>query len=225
YLIPVIIIIGILGNIISLVVFIGSKFRKISTAVYLAAMAVSDIGFLITAGLTWLESMGLNIFQLPGMCHIFIYLGYVFGFTSVWFITLLTVEIFIAIFYSQKAVNICTVKSARKIVCITAFCGFSIYFFSFWTSDTTMIGNHVFCITRINARDALIGISLTDTLLAFLLPFSMIDQPINSESSIRAPGGGLGKARKKMMKMLLTTIMVFLLLNLPSHALRLQAYV
>lgn len=50
YLTPVIIVIGLLGNITSFFVFVTTSLRHLSSSVYLAALALADSGFLFQVG-------------------------------------------------------------------------------------------------------------------------------------------------------------------------------
>ncbi|KAK6174868.1 hypothetical protein SNE40_013434 [Patella caerulea] len=248
YLIPIIIVTGMLGNGVSFLVFLFSNLRSVSSSVYLAALAVSETGFLICAGISWLDSAGVTSVHVTGVCQMLVYVTYVFSFTSVWFITALTTEIYIAIFYMDIAIKMCNRKSARAIVCSLMIFSVVLYSFSFWTSETITVENHVLCVTVAHAGVALVGISLTDTALTLVVPFTLLifmntrilidvmrwipsrrrsrkheNAPLDATAEVD-PADGRFKAQRQMKKTLITTVVAFLVLNLPSHALRLQAF-
>ncbi len=84
YLVPAVIGAGLVGNTVSFLVFVFTNLRTLSSSVYLAALAISDSGFLICVFFSWLINVNVNIYQEPGWCQTFVYLTYVFSFLSVW---------------------------------------------------------------------------------------------------------------------------------------------
>lgn len=61
YLIPVIVGIGVFGNAASFLVFTATYLRRMSSSVYLAALAIVDTMFLIVLFFTWLTSVGVQV--------------------------------------------------------------------------------------------------------------------------------------------------------------------
>ena len=55
YLTPIIIIIGLLGNIMSFLVFVSTSLRHLSSSIYLAALALVDSGFLFQVQIMYLN--------------------------------------------------------------------------------------------------------------------------------------------------------------------------
>lgn len=77
YYTPVLVILGSIGNIISVFVFFNTKLRKQSSSYYLAALAISDTGFLITQFISWLNLVDLPLFKKSGYCQMTIYTSHV----------------------------------------------------------------------------------------------------------------------------------------------------
>ena len=84
YLVPVIISVGLLGNTLSFMVFVFTNLKTLSSSVYLAALSISDSGFLICVFFSWVINMDVRIYHEQGWCQTFVYLTYVFSFLSVW---------------------------------------------------------------------------------------------------------------------------------------------
>ncbi len=84
YVTPAIICIGLLGNTLSFIVFVFTGLKTLSSSIYLAALSVSDSGFLICVLFSWLVNIDIQIYHEPGWCQTFAYLTYVFSFLSVW---------------------------------------------------------------------------------------------------------------------------------------------
>uniref|UniRef100_T1J5R3 G-protein coupled receptors family 1 profile domain-containing protein n=1 Tax=Strigamia maritima TaxID=126957 RepID=T1J5R3_STRMM len=127
YYIPVIVAVGTIGNSISCIVFLCTHLRIRSSSYYLAALAVADVGFLLTLFLVWLASVGVEVFNLEGWCQIAVYLSSTSSFLSVWFIIAFTVERFIAIQYPLQRPQMCTVKRAKLTISILSLFAFLIH--------------------------------------------------------------------------------------------------
>lgn len=61
YYTPAMVAAGSLGNILSVVVFFNTKLKKLSSSYYLAAMCISDTGFLWASLVPWLNYVGGSI--------------------------------------------------------------------------------------------------------------------------------------------------------------------
>lgn len=267
YILPVIIAIGFIGNVISFLVFRFTALKKISTSVYLAALAFSDTGFLLCVWIVWFDNMDMHFFHTNGVCQIVVYLTFVFSFTSVWFVNAFTMEMYISVFHPSKASKVCRPVYARIVVVgISTFAGI-FYAFSLWTASVVTFDGGQKCLFRQNAETTMI-LSILDTFLTLLIPFLMIifmitrllvdvsslykrqeapseyvgghsrtdtatdslagDEPLsNSESPTRNQSNEDqgNRAQSKLKQMLLVVVMVFLVMNLPSHAIRVQSFV
>ena len=60
YLVPVVIGIGLLGNTLSFMVFVFTNLKTLSSSVYLAALSISDSGFLICVFFSWVSTTMLE---------------------------------------------------------------------------------------------------------------------------------------------------------------------
>lgn len=260
YFLPVIIVTGFLGNTISFFVFICSRLKRISTSVYLAALSISDTGFLFCVGFGWLDAMGIHFFHRNGICQVVVFMTFVFSFTSVWYVNAFTIEMYVAVFHPSKGAKVCTPKFARKSVGVLTTFAAVFYMFAFWTAKVHTNGGDQKCMSTSNDRDTMMVLSILDTFLTLLLPFSMIiimttrllidisrlyktptdedrnssvknsisDTHVDSNQSNSAEHNRVSrqalKAQSKMKRMLVVVIIVFVVLNLPSHAIRVQSF-
>ncbi|XP_076080037.1 cysteinyl leukotriene receptor 2-like [Mytilus galloprovincialis] len=125
YFTPIIIVVGILGNTLSLNVFLSRNLRSLSSSTYLAALSVSDL-FILTfyvtvewlrRGLTFLfPGSNVRFLDVNGMCEFQLYISYVSRFMSSWLLVAFTVERYIGICFPLLRRNLCTTTSTRKIV-------------------------------------------------------------------------------------------------------------
>lgn len=263
YIVPVIIITGFFGNCVSFLVFIASPLKRISTSVYLAALAFSDTGFLVCIGIGWLESLGIRFFHKDGICQITVYCSFVFSFTSIWFVNAFTTEMYIAVFHPKKSSRLCLPRNARRIVGVLSVVACLIYIYAFWIAKVMKMrksGKEVCVINQEDAKTVMI-LSVMDTILTLVVPFTMIlfmitrlfvhiskfYQSVEFESAAQStasdtntenaeghhgdsvtPGSmnptvrQASEAYTKLTRMLVVTVVVFLVLNLPSHAIKVQ---
>lgn len=80
YYTPALVAFGALGNCLSVYVVFASKMRRTSSSFYLAALALSDTGFLMSLMATYYD----NLLNQQGFCQFLIYLSNVCSFLSSW---------------------------------------------------------------------------------------------------------------------------------------------
>ena len=125
YFTPVIFVIGLIGNALSLVVFVSKNMRKLSASIYLAALSTSDLLALVFYVLPeWLKHglasingyQAVSFLQDHGTCQMLLYLQYIARFLSSWFVVFFTIERFIGVCFPLRRKDICDPKSASRII-------------------------------------------------------------------------------------------------------------
>ena len=114
---PLVMSIGIVGNILSFLVMRRKEMRKTSIGIYLMVLSVSDslVCNSFYPNLIGVAVDGRNV--LTGIANNFsLFLSYVGGHTSAWLIVALTIDRFITVTFPFKAKSICTPIKAKKIV-------------------------------------------------------------------------------------------------------------
>jgi hypothetical protein len=116
---PILIVIGTIGNILSCVILLRRQMARISTYVYLGALAIVDT-FVLYMGLfrIWIgEVANFNIMSKhDAICKIFMLLGYSASDFSVWIIVAVTVERYIAVCFPLQANIMCNTKRALFVI-------------------------------------------------------------------------------------------------------------
>ena len=127
---PVIVLVGLIGNAISLKVFTSKVMRRLSSSYYLAMLSASDMLVLLSyVFMDWLDKglprwpggHRIPAINYEGMCHVFLFLSYTTRFSSVWLIVAFTGERYVAICHQRYRKKICSKAYARMItmcVCI-----------------------------------------------------------------------------------------------------------
>jgi len=116
YYTPVIIGIGCIGNLLSVIVLLNQKLRRLSSSFYLAALSISDTFFLFSVLAQWLTFFDINLYNENYFCQFFLYLSGLCNFLSVWITVAFTAKRFIAVLYPSKRHIMGTVQRAKLIL-------------------------------------------------------------------------------------------------------------
>lgn len=123
YFTPALIFMGIIGNLLSIIVFFKSKLRGQSTSQYLSALAISDTLFLLQLIPPWLKAVRASrVFARDGFCQTFVYFTYVSSAYSSWLVVAFTIERCVAVLYPLRRTRMCTVRRARMLILAIAVC-------------------------------------------------------------------------------------------------------
>ena len=125
YITPIIVLVGVLGNGISLKVFSSKFMRRLSSSYYLVMLSAADFLVLLSYVLfDWLDkglprwpvNNRLPVVNYPGACRVFLYMAYTLRLLSVWLMVALTAERFVAICYPNKRKAVCSKPFARRCI-------------------------------------------------------------------------------------------------------------
>lgn len=246
--IPTVIGLGLLGNIIAFAVFVATYLNRLSLSVYMAALAVSDSGFLVGLFISWLEYADMPLFHTNGWCQFVIYITYVCSFLSAWFVVSFTVERYIAICHPLHRPEMCTTRRAKGVVGGLTLFGLLAYAVSLWTSGIKKLHKYEICTALNDYYDIHRALTYVDIVITLIIPFCVIFAfnviiahkigyfysktqhpaiPMTATwTNRKGPRVGLGnKAQYQVTKLLLIISTVFLVINMPSYALRLKIFV
>lgn len=246
FFVPVIIVFGIVGNILSLVIFSTPRLNVLSSSVYLSALAVADTGFLVGVLFSWLSNLGLPLYHYQGFCQTFVYLTFVCSFLSAWYIVAFSAERLVVVLFPLRRATLCTPARAKIVVISLAILAAVMYNFAFWTTSVQDVFGERLCMQITRFTPMLMVISKVDTIVTLVLPFTAIacingriicistrlgNVGANNESCNNQPSGGSGESltvhsrrrtnQAKITRMLLVVSTAFLILNLPFHSIRL----
>ena len=248
FVIPVVVFVGIAGNILTLVVFQGTYLRQTTLSVYLTALALSDLCCLVTIFIVWLEVVKVDAFHTSGVCEITVYVTYVGSFLSMWYVVSFTVERYIAICYPLKRPQMCTASRAKVVTSSLAVFAMLAYGCTLWTYRVTSSGASKMCIPTAEYTHVSLLIASVDTIFALFIPFCVIlgmnltivhkIARFYSTRNRRIPSfdercrlnvrdnnntSSLAtRAQLQMTKVLLIVSSLFLMINLPSCIIRLR---
>lgn len=246
YYVPIFVHVGLLGNCLSVCIFFGTKLRYSSSSIYLGALAISDIGFLVTIFVGWLDSVNVHIFTESGFCQCFIYIGQLCSFLSVWFVMVFTVERYIAVKYPLRRQSLCTVARAKMVVIglttLAVLLCSPVLLFAESSKKPSTNGNVTVCDLNTNWKSWAIVYNGIDTFLTFTVPlitivifntlivrniykFDHIRRTLTIESDERNAHNPRDKTPQiKVTKMLLLISSAFFCLNMPSSVMRMIVF-
>ena len=102
YVKPLMYIFGIVGNLTSFAVFMCTFMRHSSSSIYLAALAISDTVFILCTLIAWSDNFNWRLSHQPIICQLNVFVSYVAGFLSVWYVVGFTIERCLAIQFPLK---------------------------------------------------------------------------------------------------------------------------
>ncbi|KAH3844109.1 hypothetical protein DPMN_086361 [Dreissena polymorpha] len=228
YLVPIIAGFGIVGNTLAFIVFRHKSIRENSSSFFLAVRSLSDIGFLVTLLIIWTSSVfGLYLSRILLVCKTLIFLSYVFGCLSVWLVVLVTAENYIRICKPALVKIVCKTRNA-KLICLLLVISILIsYSFPFWTmtDDCTPLHIHYEFVTVMVYIDSVFTLFLPSIVILILMAQIAVSL-INSNNRRRRLGkfpiAGKMNIFTKVTQMLFAVTLVFVILNIPSHVVRLR---
>jgi hypothetical protein len=135
YAVPVVTIVGLVGNILMLIIMQKPSQRRSPIAVYMSALAVADSLVLILDFLNNWFKLQLEITFLShsvGFCRFYRFFFNVCYTYAAWLVTALAVERFIVIWFPLKAKLICTYKKALCVVVVLGALCFLFYINNLW---------------------------------------------------------------------------------------------
>ena len=176
YGLPVVILLGLIGNTMSFVVFVGSQLRHQSSSVYLAFLNFADCLFLLCLLMAQLEWLHIFLMRKDGFCQLVVYFSYVSAFLSVWTVVAFTVERFIVVYFPLKRFVHCTKRRATMVVVSLLVTSLFLYNFALWTHRVQKYpwGNHNECMYLEQFTSAIQVLSMIDTIITMVVPSLII---------------------------------------------------
>ena len=240
--IPIIAFVGVVGNTISIIVFMSNYFRHVSSSssCFLTGLACADNIFLLTLFLTWYDGSVVNFIVSVEACQFIGYITYVTSFLSVWFVVGFTVERYVAICHPLHSKILCSNSRERIVAIVLSVFACLMYNYAFWTSDVKFKNGKYRCGLQDQYIKLLETLTWVDSFLTMLLPFFLIailnvrvvrtsakfhekrKQCMNPADAliVKSKNKIYTKQQMRVTRTLLLVSTTFLVLNLPSHVVR-----
>lgn len=175
YLTPVIIIIGMTGNLTSFLVFTLTHLRRQSSSVYLASLALADLGFLFCLSIIWLSWIKIPLFHRQVWCQAVVYITHVCTFLSVWFVVSFTTERYIIVWHPLRKDRLCSTKRATIVVACLSTVALLFYSYHTWTTGVYNIHSTLpICVPFPQYYNPLTVLTGLDSAISLILPSLLI---------------------------------------------------
>ncbi|XP_046329387.2 G-protein coupled receptor 183-A-like [Haliotis rufescens] len=239
--IPIVCVVGFVGNILAAGAFLSPTLRNTSCCLHLAVKSISDVGFLLSLFIVWLYRLEVPAFTTQGVCQVTVFLTYVSGFLSVWFVVMITCENFIRVSLPGHVAIWCSVARAKFTILLLILLSVGIYSFSLWTTGVIHHSNGANCLAFEEYEKLVMAMTYVDSILTLVIPLvamvflnvgvavgainahkrrKRLFQSISRSSSRKKRESSSPEA--KVSKLLFAVSMIFLLLHTPSHVIRIK---
>lgn len=236
YCIPIICVFGLIGNSVSTIIFLQRHLRKAPCSFYLASRGISDNGFLFILLLTWMSStFDLRLSQVKGVCQTIVFLTYLFGCVSVWLCVFITFENFLLIHSPFVARRICSEKFAVSCTIVLVIMAVGVYNTSLWIMNADCSHNPAFSeLTQVLVYFDTCITLVVPTVIIFILLSMIMYKVIKIVHLRRVHANLIGKLADrsrtvksvipiaKVTNMLLVVSLMFFLLNVPIHGIKIR---
>ncbi len=177
YYLALIIFLGMVGNTLNFLVFTRTHLKLRSSSYYLAALALADLGYLLTPMVAWLNQVGIDLFNRLGFCQAMVYGSSVFSCLSVWLTVAYTFERLIAVQYPLQRPFMCTVHRAKIIIGVLTVVTFSVHIYSLFTAgiteDVSGSGRKM-CGLKPDYYQLMHVVNVVDTVVTLVIPLVLI---------------------------------------------------
>lgn len=173
YFLPIILLSGLIGNTVTIAVFLGTYLVRQTTSLYLAYLAAVDFAFLL--GLTcttFLGHLNLHMIHKHGFCQLFNYILPVTTYQSVWTVVCFTIERFIIVYKPFLKQQWCKRKNTKRLLLIITVSGLLLYSYTIWSNGIVEEEGKEICRPRhFHIHKAMI---LVDTVVTCILPSCLL---------------------------------------------------
>ena len=176
YALPLICLVGFVGNTMAACTFLGKHLRAASCSMFLAVRSISDNGFIISLLVAWLDFIDVHLYHMDGICQIIPFLSYVCSFISVWCVVFVTGENYVRMCQPMNVTDLCSVRNAKKLIISSVFVSLVLYNFPLWGVEVQALGGRLQCMTKQDTTMLTIELVITylDTVFTLLIPLSLI---------------------------------------------------
>ncbi|KAH3725311.1 cysteinyl leukotriene receptor 2-like [Dreissena polymorpha] len=183
YVTPIILLVGLCGNSLSLCVFFSKKMRGMSASRYLAALSISDLMTLIVYVLSeWLRrglptiarGYYVSFFDRPVVCQVWLYCSYMSRLVSAWLIVTFTFERFIAVCMPLRRRNLGSLKETHRIITLLIGLSGVIAIYKPVTSEVRALNNRTICTSIEKFEYEVFIMDSVYALIITLVPFIII---------------------------------------------------
>ncbi|KAH6924681.1 hypothetical protein HPB50_021822 [Hyalomma asiaticum] len=175
FFIPLLIVLGLIGNGLSFVTFLFTRLKVRASSFYLGTLALSDFGYLFLMAFVWLDKQGVKMLNKRGVCQGILYLSSAFSFWSVWLTVTFTAERCFAVQCPLWRLQLGTRCRARVTVGATAAASLLLNAYLLLLTDVIVEEDGASaCHHRPEFEQILHYTNIMDTVVTLIVPFILI---------------------------------------------------
>ncbi|XP_077492445.1 uncharacterized protein LOC144103657 [Amblyomma americanum] len=175
FFIPLLIVLGLVGNGLSFVTFLFTRLKVRASSFYLGTLALSDFGYLFLMAFVWLDKQGVKMLNKQGVCQGILYLSSAFSFWSVWLTVTFTAERCFAVQCPLWRLQLGTRCRARVTVGATAAASLLLNSYLLLLTDVIVEEDGASeCHHRPEFEQILHYTNIMDTVVTLIVPFILI---------------------------------------------------
>ncbi len=174
YYTPLLVIVGILGNIFSCVVMLRTKLKMLSFVQYFAAILAADTLFLINLMCLWMVDMGVNLYRLGAWCHFTTFLSHSSGFLSLWYTVCLAVDRLIFAHFALLERKMCTPLRAKILITSLALTAIAVFLNMSLTVGLVQVRQTLMCTPLRQFVTALRKLNHVDIFINSIIPYCVL---------------------------------------------------
>ena len=114
--VPVMIALGISGNVLMAVGLLIRSQKGIECANFMGAKAVSDALYLVAYTFLWLTEYKVNLYHTKGWCQFFTFINGATGFLSIWYVVCICIERFVTLAFPMSRSKVCSTIKVKVTV-------------------------------------------------------------------------------------------------------------
>ncbi|CAG5126748.1 unnamed protein product [Candidula unifasciata] len=171
---PVVLSVGILGNLLLVFTFMLTPLRASALCHYLTAVAVSDFIYLLSSLAVWITSRGINLQNTMGVCQITMFSLMLFGFLKTWYLFAAHAERLVVHFGSTRALKWCTTFRTKCIIIaifVFSLVGYSHHMWIYIVIEWNGISS---CLLMPESRKHMAELGKVEVIFALFLPMLLI---------------------------------------------------
>ena len=175
--VPVILFPGLIGNALSLVVFLWTHLKFQPSSIYLAFLNIADIIYLLTVLPHWTQWLGYGDWLLTKMvwCNLNMFFNACSAFLSIWAVVCLSVERYIVVFYPWVRHRLCNRRKTLSVIVTSSLLASVITSYPLWAVISVKQCGRYICILRPEIQLTIIQVFIgIDTIFRFFVPTVLI---------------------------------------------------
>lgn len=171
---PAIMALGLLLNLATFAILMGTKLSSFSSTRYLAACTFNDLIFLLILLITWLNERGFPLYRLGALCHVTTFFLDSSSFLCTWYTVCYSVDRFLSTCLPGWEKQLCTTAKANIVIISIAILALVVFLNISLTYMVVPIGTQLACLPSQKFKHALRTLKQIHMFMNIVIPYILI---------------------------------------------------